>query len=84
MGNLLTDKPFTAVLASGTHLLQVLIGQYEFLLVFLLAGVIILFLMYHSQPKMAGSKTFPDVFCEEKVASVFLRLNPAAHICFKF
>ena len=34
MGNLLTDKLFPTVLARGTHLVQVLIGQYEFLLVF--------------------------------------------------
>ena len=34
MGNLSTDKRFPVLLAGGTHLLQVLIGQYEFLLVF--------------------------------------------------
>ena len=34
MGNLSTDKRFPAFLAGGTHLLQVMIGQYEFLLVF--------------------------------------------------
>ena len=33
MSNLLTDKRFPAFLAGGTHLLQVLIGQREFLLV---------------------------------------------------
>ena len=34
MGNLSTDKRFPAFLAGSTHLLQVMIGQYEFLLVF--------------------------------------------------